>query len=147
MKTKRDVKVLICLLAVLGLFCLCGCADPSSTGDDASAVEPIDLSVSIDYPAKAKKPDLKTLPFRAEEDCSVLQVVELFGNVNDISILVDTTYSTLEGVDGVINGVTLKTGEWQYQINGETMDKPISEVILKDGDHLELVYKKAEVIE
>lgn len=140
MKTNHLKKILICLLAAITLFALYGCGDKNNR--DIADVDSISVSISVDYPVKAKKADLKTLPFRAEEDSSILQVVELFGNVNDISILVDTTYSTLEGIDGVINHVTLKAGTWQYKINGELKDKPISDVILKDGDHLELVYAK-----
>lgn len=144
MKTKGMMKQVLCLLTLMALLLLCGCG---SDKDETPSVDSIDLSISIDYPAKAKKPDLKTLPFRAEEDSSVLQVVELFGNVNEISVLVDTTYSTLEGIDGVINDVTLKTGAWQYKINGEPSDNPIQDVILKDGDHVEFIYSKTKAAE
>ncbi len=140
MKTQRIMKYFFCCLLLLSMLFLCGCSNEDE--QDAPNVDSIAISISIDYPAKAKLPDLKTLPFRIEEDSTVLQVVELFGNVNDISILVDTTYSALAGIDGVINHVTLKSSVWQYKINGELKDKSINKVILKDGDHLELVYAK-----
>jgi len=140
MKNKKVMKGLLCLMILVSaLFCM-GCGNEQD-GENASDVKSIPVSISIDFPEKAKLPDLQTLPFRVEEDTSVLQAVELYGNVNDISILVDTTYSSLEGIDGVINHVTLKKGEWQYRLNGELTDKPISDAILKDGDHLELIYK------
>jgi len=137
---KKMIRTQLCLLTLLAALCLCGCGGKET--QETPAVDSIEVFISIDYPQKAKKPDLKTLPFRIEEDSSVLQVVELFGNVNDISILVDTTYATLEGVDGVINHVTLDTGTWQYKINDKLKDKSVDDMILKDGDHLELVYTK-----
>ena len=139
MKKAITMKGFLCIMILLtGLF-LWGCGN----GDNETpSVDSINISISIDYPAKAKQPDLKTLPFRIEENSSVLQVVELYGNVNNMSILIDTTYTTLEGIDGVINHVTLKSGVWQYKINGELKNKSIDKVILKDGDHLELIYTK-----
>ena len=102
-KNKKLIKTICGLLVLCMALALWGCSPTEK--DNTEEVATVNVSISIDYPAKAKKPDLKTLPFRAEEDSTVLQVVELYGNVNNMSILVDTTYSTLEGVDGVINGV------------------------------------------
>lgn len=135
-KTTR--KILLCVLIVLAaLFCIsCG----SNSEGETPSVESVDISISIDFPTKAKLPDLRTLPFRVEEETTVLQAVELYGTVNNISIWVDTTTSSLEAIDGVINGMTSKKGEWQYRINGEETGKPISEAVLKNGDHVELIY-------
>ena len=146
MRKKLTMKGLICLV-VLSSALFCTACGSDSDSEDSPNVKSININISIDYPEKAKKPDLKTLPFRVEEETSVMQAVELYGNVNNTSILIDTTYSTLEGVDGVINDVTLKTGTWYCRINGETLDKPVSDVILKDGDHLELIYTKEKTIE
>ena len=135
-KTYR--KLVLCMLIVMAaLFCIsCG----NSSEDETTSVESVDINISIDFPEKAKLPDLRTLPFRVEEETTVLQAVELYGTVNNISILVDTTASSLEGIDGVINGITLKKGEWQYKVNGKETSKSISEAVLKNGDHLELIY-------
>ena len=141
MKAKYGMRMLVCLAVLTAaLFCM-SC---SSDETDTPAVESVNISISIDYPEKAKLPDLKTLPFRIEEETSVLQAIELYGSVNNTSDLVETTYSTLEGIDGVVNGITLKSGEWKYQINGKELTKPMGDVILKDGDHLEFIYTKVK---
>lgn len=138
MKNKIAKKHFLCLLTLFSVFCLWGCSPQEQ--EEAPAVDSIEITISIDYPGKAK--DLKEQPFRLEEETSVLQAVELYGNVNDISILVDTTNVTLEGINGVINHVTYKTCAWQYSVNGKLKSKEINECILKDGDQLELVYAK-----
>lgn len=141
MKNPKILKLCVCLIVILSSLILWGCGEPEN---ENPAVKSVDIRISIDFPDKAKLPDLNTLPFRVEENTSALQAVELYGNVNNISILIDTTYSTLEGIDGVINGVTLKAGQWQCKINGKNKTKLMNDVILKDGDHLELVYTKAK---
>lgn len=146
MKKKHIRKVLVCLALLISALICIGCSS-NDHSEESLNVKSINISISIDYPEKAKQPDLKTLPFRLEEGTSGLQAVELYGNVNNTSVLVDTTYSTLEGIDSIINHVTLKAGEWQYKINGKAMDKPIGDVILKDGDHLELIYMKVKAKE
>lgn len=133
--TKVHFFFLLTLLLVLGL---CGCS--SQEAQEAPTVDPIEITISIDYPGKSA--DLKDQPFRVEEESSVLEVVELYGNVNDVSVLVDTTNSTLEGIHNVINHVTYKTCAWQYSVNGKMKTKEIDKFILEDGDHLELVYAK-----
>lgn len=146
MNKKLIMKVLICLTVLLFTFFCAACGNTSSS-QDSDSVKSINISISIDYPEKAEKPDLKTLPFRIEEETSVMQAIELYGNVNNTSILIDTTYSTLEGIDGVINGVTLKRGSWYCRINGKNLDTPYGDVKLKDGDHLELIYTKEKSVE
>ena len=138
MKNKIGKKYFLCLLTLLVVFFLWGCS--SQEQEEVPAVDSIEVTISIDYPGKSA--DLKDQPFRLEEETSVLQAVELYGNVNDISILVDTTNATLEGIHGVINHVTYKTCEWQYAVNGKLKTKAINKYILEDGDHLEFVYAK-----
>jgi len=140
MKHSICQKLSLCLLTICSLFLLFGCGDGKDT--EVPAIKPIEITISIDFPAKADLPDLINAPFRAEEDSSVLQLVELFGTVNDIPILVDTTHSTLEGIDQVINRVTYPTGHWIYKVNGEKVNKEINRKIIKDGDILEFIYVK-----
>ena len=126
------------LLTLLLILSLCGCS--SQEQQETPTVDPIEITISIDYPGKAA--DLKDQPFRVEEESSVLEVVELYGNVNGVSVLIDTTNSTLEGIHDVINNVTYKTCAWQYSVNGKMKTKEIDKFILEDGDQLELVYTK-----
>lgn len=138
MKNMFSMSYVLCLLILLSVLFLCGCGNQDQ--EETPTVDPIEITISIDYPGKSS--DLTAEPFRVEEDSSVLQVVELYGNVNDISILIDTTNSTLEGVHGVINHVNYKTCAWECYVNDKLKTKDIDDFILEDGDHLQLVYEK-----
>ena len=126
------------MLTLLVIFSLSGCSGQGQ--QDTPTVDSIEVTISIDYPGKSE--DIKNQKFRVEEETSVLQAIELYGNVNNISILVDTTNATLEGIHNVINHVTYKTYAWQYSVNGKLKTKAIDNYALEDGDHLEFVYAK-----
>lgn len=138
MKKKLTKKHFLCLLTLLVVFSFCGCS--SQEQQETPTVDTIEITISIDYPGKGA--DLRNQSFRVEEDSSVLQVMELYGTVNDISVLVDTTNVTLEGINGVINHVTYKTCNWQYYVNDKLKTKAIDKYTLENGDHLKLVYEK-----
>lgn len=138
MKCKIRKRCLFCLLALISMLCLSGCSDNS--GQSTPSVDTIKVEVSFDFPGKDH--DKTGIMFRADEDCSVLQIIQLYGSVNSIPILVDTTNSTLEGIDGVINHVTQKNSIWQYKINGAFGGTAIDKTIVNDGDILEFVYTK-----
>ena len=142
MNKKHYARSFFCLL-ILGLsIFLWGCGEDAS--EEAPVVDPIQVTITIDYPAKTKIPDIRDQQFRVEEESSALEIIELYGNVNEVSILVDTTNSTLEGINGVISHVLAKNYEWQYKVNGEFSKKSIGDYIAEDGDLLEFVYVRAE---
>ena len=142
MNKKHYTKSFFCLLILCLSICLWGCSEDA--GEETPVVDPIQITITIDYPAKAKIPDIRDEAFRVEEDSSVLEIIELYGSVNEVSVLVDTTNSTLEGIHGVINHVFGKNYEWKYKVNGEFTKKSIDDYIAEDGDLLEFVYVRAE---
>lgn len=132
--------LLLCLLFVFITFSFSSCGNEAE--DTEPSVKSIDITLSIDYPKKSGIDDVKKILFKIEEDTSVLQTIELYGNVYDIPVLVDTTNSTLEGINGIINHVTLKDGHWEYQINGKKISKSENKKIVESGDFVEFIYVK-----
>lgn len=140
MKKGILTKLIVCLVLVSMAFSFTACANDAA--EEEPSVKSIEVTLSIDYPKKAKIDDVKDLQIKIEEDTSVLQTIELYGSVNNISVLVDTTNSTLEGINGVINGVTLSDGKWEYRINGKAVKKNEDKKIVESGDFVEFIYVK-----
>ncbi len=140
MKNKIRYGLLFCFLVVAMLLVFTGCGN----SDDAEnpEIKSIDITLSIEYPEKSKIIDITEVPFRIEEETSVLQMIELYGNVNTISVLVDTTHGTLEGISGIINGVYQNNHTWKFKINGKNTSTAVSDCILKDGDSIQFLYIK-----
>lgn len=140
MKKGIRFHVVLCVLLVSVLFLCSGC---SSQEEEATPnVETINITLSIDYPNQSNRTDIKEVAFKLEEDTTVLQLIELYGNVNNLSILVDTTHSTLEGINGVNNGAYWKKGEWKFTINEKFTSKPEGEKTLENGDFVQFIYVK-----
>ena len=68
--------------------------------------------------------------------------IQLYCNVNELPVTVETTDASIQGINGVTNGDYAAKRHWQYKINGELCKTPENEKILKDGDTLEWVFKK-----
>ena len=96
----------------------------------------------IDYPKKSEIPDVENTDFKIEENSSVLEAIQLYCNVNDMPINVETTDGTIVGINGLNNGDFHPNRIWQYKVNGELSASPAGEYILQEGDVLEWVYKK-----
>lgn len=109
---------------------------------NAPIVSPIEISISIDYPDKASWDDVKDVPFKLEEDSSALEAIQLYCNVNEMPMLVETTGKTLYGINGVNNGDIDSERSWKFSLNGKTPRKGESKVSLKDGDSLVWYYGK-----
>ena len=131
----------LCLMILLsGILCFassCGAESEDTTPD----IQSIDITVTIDFPKKAKITDIQQDSFTIEEESTVLETIELYGNVNNISVLVDTTNNTLEGIHGIINDVYKETYTWQCTVNDKAV-KSIAKKELKDGDIVEFKYTK-----
>lgn len=140
MKKGIRFHVLLCMLLISVLFLISGCG--SQEEENTPNVETISITLSIDYPNKSNRTDINEVAFKLEEDTTVLQLIELYGSVNNLPILVDTTHSTLEGINGVDNGVYWKKGEWQFTINGKYTTKAEGEKALKNGDSVQFIYVK-----
>lgn len=120
-----------------------GCGSKKGNRDNKNVVNPINISVSINYPATVKKTDLENFKFKAEEGSSVLEATELYGSITQIPILVDTTNNQIEGINSVINNYTIKGFCWKYSVNGSFVETNPQDLKLKDGDIVKWIYKKA----
>lgn len=140
MKKRIRYGLLLCILLVSMLFVFSGCGNNAE--EDAPEVKSIDITLSIEFPQKSKIIDIKGVPFRVEEETSVLQMIELYGNVNNISVLVDTTHGTLEGISGIINEVYQDNHTWKFKINGKNTSTAVSDCVLEDEDSIEFIYIK-----
>lgn len=141
MKKKLSI-IFICALALGLAVCVTGCRDKSSSSAEESVVNPINLLISIDYPGKANKPDLENFKFKAEEDSSVLEATELYCNISEIQLLVDTTNNEVQGINGINNGELKKNYVWKYKINGKEVSDNPQDYDLKDGDNIIWYYTK-----
>lgn len=140
MKKGILVNLILCVLLISSILLISSCG--TGEVEEAPSVTSIDIKLSIDYPKKSNVADIQQVPFKIEEDTTVLQAIQLYGNVNDISILVDTTHSTLEGINNVANHVLIKDAEWEFKINDKYVSKSESEYVLKSGDSVEFIYVK-----
>lgn len=132
--------MVLCLLTVFLLCFASGCSDKDQ--NEEPAVESVDITLSIDYPKSSNRTDIREVPFKLEENSTVLQLIEVYGNVNNLPVLVDTTHATLEGINGVQNGILWKNGTWKFKINGKYTSKAENEQVLEHEDFVEFIYVK-----
>lgn len=137
---KRILTSLCLMILLSGILCFASSCGTESE-DPSTTIQSIDITVTIDYPKKSKITDIQKDSFTIEEESTVLETIELYGNVNNISVLVDTTNNTLEGIHGIINDVYKETYTWQCIINDKAV-KSIAKKELKDGDIVEFKYTK-----
>ena len=143
MKRKVLSLLLVCALAVSMSAIISGCGKSSSSSSSSANIsEPIKIAISIDYPSKSKKADLENIEYKVEKKSHVLDATELFCNVNDISLLVDTTKNKVEGISGVNNGDYNSKYVWKYKVNGELCTDDPLEKAIKEGDTIEWIYAK-----
>ena len=139
MKKKLSLYACLCIL-LLSVLCMFTSCSEQPTEDKAMDIQSINITLSIDYPKKSTRSDINEVPFRLEEDTTVLQLIELYGNVNNLPILVDTTHSTLEAINGVQSGIFWKDGQWKFTVNGKYATKSESEKLVEDGDFVKFIY-------
>ena len=139
MKKKILTNLIICMLLISSIFLITGCGKEK---EETPIVHPIRITLSIDYPAKAGIEDVEEADFKIEEDSTVLDAIQLYCNVHELPVTVETTDASIQGINGVTNGDYAAKRHWQYKINGELCKTPENEKILKDGDTLEWVFKK-----
>ena len=139
MKKKVLTNLIICMLVCSSIFVVTGCGKDK---EETPIVHPIKITISIDYPAKSGLDDVEEVDFKIEEDSTVLDAIQLYCNVNELPVTVETTDASIQGINGVDNGDYSAKRHWQYKINGELSETPENEKILKDGDTLAWVFNK-----
>lgn len=132
------VKLCICTMLLLPLVLTASC---NSQKDDSPIANPIEITISIDYPDKAELTDVEE-SFKIEENSTVLDAIQLYCNVNEIALTVETTDGSVNGINGVENNELYTNRTWQFTVNGTVSEEPANTVFLGNGDQLQWVYKK-----
>ncbi len=140
MRNKRSAYLALCAVLLVFLFAAGGCGNEQK--EETKIVNPIEITISIDYPDKSELEDIVEVPFKIEEGSTVLDAMQLYCNVNEMALTVETTGASVQGISGVENGDFFAQRTWQYQINGQLCSENESEKVLADGDALQWVYQK-----
>ena len=139
---KRRILTSFVLLALTAGCIIFGSSCSKQTEEAAPVINPVEITVSIDFPKKADTEDITAEPFKIEENSTVLEAIQLYCNVADMPITVETTDGSIQGIGGVENGDFFADRTWQYKLNGELCTVAESQQKLEDGDVLEWVYRK-----
>jgi len=140
MRKRKFICFTLCTAMLISVFLVTGCGEQP---EQTEIVNPINITISIDYPKKSNLDDITDITFKIEEDSSVLEAIQLFCNVNEMPVNVETTVGTIVGINDLNNGDIYSKRIWQFKVNGELSDHPAGEIILQEGDRLEWVYRKS----
>ena len=141
MKKKKFIGFTLCTAALSLMLAVTACGEKPKE-EAAPPVNPVDITISIDYPERAEMEDIEQEAFTIEEDSSVLEAIQLYCSVNEMPVTIETTGGTVVGINDLLNGDIFAARTWQFKVNGELCQEPADDVILKDGDSLEWVYVK-----
>lgn len=166
---KSTLKKILAGAAVVALAAAAAaCSDKTA---EEPIQDPIEVSISIDFPEGAGVEDISEQTFLVEDGTTVLDALQIYCNVNDIPVNVETTAASVYGINGVNNSdassenageaadaedtdITADgegegegasnpavNGSWHYSINGEEGTGAESEVKLSDGDSIIWIYQ------
>ena len=110
--------------------------------DETAQIRAAAETMNIRYPAKANMDAVKNVKFKVEKKSTVMQAMQIFCNVNDIPLNVDTTNNIIEGINNVNNGDFNAKYVWKFKVNGELCKASPVDKILKSGDILQWIYTK-----
>lgn len=136
------IMVLVCMLAGLPALAGCGGSSGTNAGEKPKKGKSINISMTIEYPEKARLAGLENITFPVEENTTVLQAIELFCNISDIPCYLETTSNTIVGINTVMNGDFNKKRIWMFSVNDGPLRTDATEVRLKNGDSLKWTYGK-----
>ena len=139
---KRLISITIILIISLsGGIILAGCGKEKSKPE---VTNPIEIFISIDYPKKAKTPDMENFKFKVEKKSNVLEATELYASMSEIPLLVGTTSNTITSINKIANNDPKynKKATWQFKVNGKLIEGTPDSKRLHDGDSIEWIYMK-----
>lgn len=140
MKHTRVTAFLLVLALTAGLLVLPSCGKQ----EEPKEVEhPISITLTVKFPKEAKRKgtfEITQAKFNVENDSNVNEALQLYCNVEDISVSVDTTNGTVDAIDHIANGDLGENAAWHFMLNGKKMDKKSSETTLRDGDSVVWYY-------
>ena len=128
------------LIAVL-CICIVGILTSCTSSDDNTEVpthpKSLTIQVSIQYGAAGNQPDIINQPFNINKSDTMLSLVQLYGSVTEMPVYIETTGSTIYGINNIINS---DTHQWKCYLNGKEVAK-LADVTLKKNGKVELKYE------
>ncbi len=147
---KRIITPILIILCLTAAASLAGFFFTHKHETPAAPKDGISVTLTIQYPEKAKKKDVirvQKTEFSVEKDTSVLDALQLYGKLEDLPVSVDTTRDEVDGIGGVENGAVAKGSVWKFHLNGGALRTDPARATLKAGDSITWVFtvpKKAE---
>ena len=100
MKKSTLKKILAAATVVALAASAAACSDKT---EDEPAENTIEVSISIDFPEGSGVEDITDQTFLVEEGTTVLDALQIYCNVNEIPVNVETTAAAVYGINGVNN--------------------------------------------
>lgn len=114
-----------------------GCSTNTKSDNVGPIINPITVNISIDYPKKSKLNDIENIPFTCEEDSTIIDVIQLYCNVNEIPVAIETTFGNILAINNITSGYYDNKRQWIFFINDTPIDKDnLNKSIVKDGDNI-----------
>ncbi len=136
---RRAISLMLIFVLIIGTAAvISGCGKKK----EVKISNPINVTMNIRYPAKANMDAVKNVKFKVEKKSTVMQAMQIFCNVNDIPLNVDTTNNIIKGINNVNNGDFNAKYVWKFKVNGELCKASPVDKILKSGDILQWIYTK-----
>lgn len=128
MKKSTLKKILAALTAIALVATAAACSDKT---EEEPIQDPIEVSISIDFPEGSGVEDITDETFLVEDGTTVLDALQIYCNVNDIPVNVETTSAAVFGINGVNNsdvGSIAPEGETEPAENdGDSADNGTSD--------------------
>lgn len=133
--------VIVLVISLSGCMLLTGCGKEKARPE---VTNPIEIFISIDYPEKAKTPDMENFKFKVEKKSNVLEATGLYASMSEIPLLVDTTSNTITSINKIANNDPQydKKATWKFKVNGKLVDGTPESKKLSDGDSIEWIYMR-----
>ncbi len=98
---KNVIKTILALSAVVALAAVSSACTEGTEQD--SIEDPIQVSITIDYPDGSDAEDIVDQKFLVEEGTTVLDALQIYCNVHDIPVNVETTAASIYGINRIYN--------------------------------------------
>lgn len=141
-KNKINFKAIgaLAILVVAMILIIIACSKTEHKGVNEINPNAVEVFISIDYPTEANIPDMVNQKFNVEKSSNLFSTIQLYGNVYDVPIILETTKGELIGINGVNNG-SYENGKWKVNVNKEDISESLQKVELKSGDKVQFYYQ------
>lgn len=143
-KTATRVLVFCCVAAAALVAVLLLTGGGSETTQEIE--NPIEISMTINYPEDAKRANVistQKVDFNVEKNSTVGDAIQLYCNVENLPLDIDTTNNCVTSIDDVENDDATFM-EWRFTLNGKEMEPNALDTVLHDGDEIKWNYVQDE---